>query len=178
MDALGLEKAHWCGLSMGGMVGQWLGANAPQRIDRLILSNTSAYYADKTPWDNRIKAVREKGLASIADAVMNLWFTPGFRARAPETIAHMKQMLSATPVEGYIASCEAVRDMDHRALLPKIAAPTLIIAGRHDMATPMQAAEFIRAQIPGAVLSVIDAAHISNVEQPAGYTDTVLKFLA
>jgi 3-oxoadipate enol-lactonase len=178
MDALGLEKVHWCGLSMGGMVGQWLAANAPRRIGRLILSNTSAYFADKTRWNDRIQAVREKGLDSIADAVMKLWFSADFRARAPETIARMRQMLTATPVEGYIASCEAVREMDHRPLLPKIKAPTLIIAGKHDHTTPLEMAEAMRAQIPGATLVVIDAAHIANVEQPAAYSETVMKFLA
>jgi 3-oxoadipate enol-lactonase len=178
MDALGLEKVHWCGLSMGGMVGQWLAANAPRRIGRLILSNTSAYFADKARWNDRIQAVREKGLDSIADTVMKLWFSADFRARAPETIARMRQMLTATPVEGYIASCEAVRDMDHRPLLPKIKAPTLIIAGKHDHTTPLEMAEAMRAQIPGAALAVIDAAHIANVEQPAAYSETVMKFLA
>ncbi len=149
MDALGLDKVHWCGLSMGGMVGQWLAANAPDRIDKLILSNTSAYFADKQRWNDRIKAIREKGLASVADCVMNLWFTAGFRERAPETIARMKEMFSATPVEGYIAACEAIRDMDHRELLPKITAPTLIIAGQHDQSTPLEMAEFMRAHIAG-----------------------------
>lgn len=177
IDALGLDKVHWCGLSMGGMVGQWLAANVPRRIDRLVLSNTSSYFADKTRWNDRIKAVRENGLESVADAVMNLWFTADFRARAPETIARMKHMLTATPIEGYLASCEAVRDMDHRPLLPQIKVPTLIIAGKHDQSTPVQAAEFMRQRIPGATLAVLDTAHIANVEQPAVYTDTVMKFL-
>jgi 3-oxoadipate enol-lactonase len=177
MDALGLDKVRWCGLSMGGMVGQWLAANAPQRIERLILSNTTFYYADKTIWDTRIKAVRENGLASIADQVMRLWFTAEFHTRAPETIARTKEMLTATPVNGYIAACEAIRDMDHRPLLPKIKVPTLVIAGRHDHSTPLAMAEVMHTNIPGASLSVIEASHISNVEQPAVYTDTVLKFL-
>jgi 3-oxoadipate enol-lactonase len=177
MDALGLDKVHWCGLSMGGMVGQWLGAHAPHRIDRLILSNTSAYYPNKTPWDHRIATVRRKGLAWIADTIMTLWFSPDFRAREPQTIARMKEMLSATPVEGYIAACQAVRDMDHRELLRKISAPTLIIAGTYDVSTPVPAAKFIHGRIPGSVLTVLDAAHIANVEQPAIYTETVLEFL-
>ena len=178
MDSLGLDKVHWCGLSMGGMVGQWLAANAPDRIDKLILSNTSAYFSDKTRWDDRIKVVREKGVGSIADGVMNLWFTADFRAREPQTIARFKEMLSATPVEGYIAACEAVRDMDHRELLQRITAPTLIIAGKHDPSTPLEAAGFMHARIAGSALTVLDAAHISNVEQPAIYTDTVSRFLA
>lgn len=178
MDALGLESVHWCGLSMGGMVGQWLAVHAPQRIGRLILSNTSAHFADKQRWNDRIAAIRDKGLPALADSVMNLWFTAGFRARAPETIARMVEMFNATPVDGYLAACEAIRDMDHRALLPKIAAPTLIIAGRHDASTPLAMAETMRAGIAGAKLTVLDTAHIANVEQPAVYHDTVLKFLA
>jgi 3-oxoadipate enol-lactonase len=177
MDALELDKVHWCGLSMGGMVGQWLAAHAPRRIGKLVLSNTSAYFSDKARWDDRIKAVRAAGVASVADAVMNLWFTAEFQARAPATVARMKQMLSATPPEGYVASCEAIRDMDHRELLPKITAPTLVIAGRHDRSTPLESAEFIRSRIPGAALTLLDAAHISNVEQPAAYTAEVLGFL-
>jgi 3-oxoadipate enol-lactonase len=178
MDALGLEKVNWCGLSMGGMVGQWLAANAPHRVDRLILSNTSAYFPDKKRWNDRIDTVREKGLASIADALMNIWFSASFRAEAPETVARMKAMLTATPVEGYLASCEAVRDMDHRELLPKIKAPTLVIAGQHDQTTPLEAAKYIHAHIPGAELAVLDTAHIANVERPDLYNDTVLRFLA
>lgn len=163
---------------MGGMVGQWLATNAPERIGKLILSNTSSYFPNRSVWDDRIKAVRERGLAAIADHIMKIWFTDPFIARAPDAIARMRDMLVATPVEGYIAACEAVRDMDHRALLPRIGAPTLIIAGRHDRSTPVEAAEFMRSRIPGAALTLLDAAHISNVEQPAVYTAEVLGFLA
>jgi 3-oxoadipate enol-lactonase len=177
MDALELEKVHWCGLSMGGMVGQWLAAHAPERIDRLILSNTSAYFADKTRWNDRIKIVHEKGVDFVADMIMNLWFTAGFRAREPETVARMKEMLSATPGEGYLAACEAIRDMDHRDLLTRIAAPTLVLAGKHDQSTPPEAAEFMQAHIPGSALVVLDTAHIANVEQPAAYNETVMNFL-
>jgi 3-oxoadipate enol-lactonase len=178
MDTLGLDKVNWCGISMGGMVGQWLGANAPERIDKLILSNTSAYFPNRAPWDNRIKAIRDNGLDSIADAIMAIWFTADFRAHDPETVTLMRAMLCATPVEGYIASCETVRDMDLRAWLPSITAPTLIIAGKHDLSTPVEAAEYIRAHIRSAALTVLDAAHITNVELPAAYTELVMNFLA
>lgn len=177
MDAVGAEKVHWCGLSMGGMVGQWLGAKAPERIDRLILSNTSCYYASKDMWNDRIATVKKSGLETIADGVMNAWFTKDFRERSPETISDMKYMLLQTSAEGYIASGEAVRDMDHREILKDIKAPTLIIAGRQDMATTVEAAEFIRSRVSGASLTLLDAAHISNVEQPGLYADTVLGFL-
>jgi 3-oxoadipate enol-lactonase len=177
LDDLNIDKVHWCGLSMGGMVGQWLGANAPERFDRIILSNTSCYYPDPTNWHNRIKAVREGGLASVADAVIGGWLTADFREREPEITANMKAMLIASPVEGYIAACEALSTLDQRALLPKIKSSTLVIAGRQDMSTPLAAGEYIRSQIPGASLTILDAAHISNVEQPHAFTDAVVGFL-
>ena len=177
LDALKIDKINWCGLSMGGMVGMWLGANAPQRINRLILSNTSAYFADKEIWNGRIKTVREKGLASIVDGTMERWFTQGFREREPKKIAWLSEMFLATDPEGYIACGEAVRDMDHREIIKSITAPTLVIAGRHDPATTVEHGEFIRSRIPGASMTVLDAAHIANVEQPHDYTDAVLGFL-
>jgi 3-oxoadipate enol-lactonase len=177
LDGLGLRKVNWCGLSMGGMVGQWLGANAPTRVERLVLTNTSAYFPDKTMWNDRLKLVREKGLAAFAGPNMERWFTKGFHERSPQAVARMAEMFAATPLEGYIGCAEAVRDMDHRALLPKIAAPTLIIAGRHDPATTLEAGEYLRDHIPGAQLTVLDAAHISNIEQRDAYSDAVLGFL-
>lgn len=177
LDDLNIEKVHWCGLSMGGMVGQWLGANAPGRVDKLILSNTSSYFADKALWEGRLKTVRDKGLAVIVDANMERWFTKEFRDRNPQAIARMREMFLGTKPEGYIGCGEGIRDMDHRPLLAKISAPTLVIAGKHDPATPLEANEFIRQHIPGAQIAVLDAAHIANIEQPQIYADTVLKFL-
>jgi 3-oxoadipate enol-lactonase len=108
---------------------------------------------------------------------MAIWFTADFRAREPDTIARMKAMMCATPVDGYIASCEAVRGMDLRPLLPRITAPTLIIAGQHDQSTPVEASQFIHGRIAGSQLTVLDAAHITNVELAPAYTDMVLQFL-
>lgn len=177
LDGLEIAKVNWCGLSMGGMVGQWLGANAPNRIDKLILSNTACYFADKASWDGRIKLVREKGLQGIVDANMERWFTREFRDRSPQAMKKMRAMFLATAVNGYVACGEAIRDMDHRPLLGKITAPTLVVAGRHDPATPLEANEFIAQHIPHASLTVLEAAHIANVEQPQAYADAVLKFL-
>ena len=177
IDALDIETINWCGLSMGGMVGMWLGANAPERINKLILSNTAAYFPDKTLWNDRIRTVREKGLASIVNANLERWFTKDFRARAPQALQRMADMFVSTPLEGYVGCCEAVRDMDHRDLLGRITLPTLVIAGRHDPATTVENAEFIRSRIPRAALTLIDAAHISNVEQPHDYAEIVLGFL-
>jgi 3-oxoadipate enol-lactonase len=159
------------------MVGQWLGANAPERIERLVLTNTSSYFADKTAWNDRLKLVQEKGIAAFAAPNMERWFTKGFRERSPDSVAWLQAMFAATPLEGYLACGEAVRDMDHRELLPKIKAPTLVIAGKHDPATPPEANEYIKNHIPGARIEVLDAAHISNVEQPEAYTNAVLGFL-
>ncbi|OQW56172.1 MAG: 3-oxoadipate enol-lactonase [Proteobacteria bacterium SG_bin9] len=177
LDDLNIEKVHWCGLSMGGMVGQWLGANAPERLGRVILANTTCYYPDPTNWINRIKAVTEGGLAAIVDTVIQGWLTADFRERDPASTDRMKAMLAASPKEGYLACCEALKTLDQRALLPKITNPTLVIAGRHDPATTLAAGEFIRSQIPKASLTILDAAHISNVEQPHAFTDAVIGFV-
>ncbi|HML11710.1 MAG TPA: 3-oxoadipate enol-lactonase [Xanthobacteraceae bacterium] len=177
MDGMGVEKVHWCGLSMGGMVGMWLGGNASHRIDRLVLSNTSSFVADKQIWNQRFNTVRTGGMAAIADGTMERWFTKGFRERAPQAVARLREMVINTPVEGYIGCGEAVRDMDHRELIREITAPTMIIAGRHDPGTTVTDAEYIRDRITGSKLVVLDAAHISNVEQAQAYTDALLGFL-
>jgi 3-oxoadipate enol-lactonase len=176
-DALKIKKFNWCGLSMGGMVGQWLGANAPDRVDKLILSNTNFNYADKGPWNDRIKFVQEKGLAELVNPNMDRWFTKGFRERSPQTVARIKEIFLATNPVGYIACCEAIRDMDFTASNPRITAPTLVIVGSQDPATPPAAGEAIAKQIKGAKLAALDAAHIANMEQPEIYTETVLNFL-
>ena len=108
---------------------------------------------------------------------MAAWLTADFREREPQVTANLKAMMIATPVEGYIACCEALSTLDQRDLLPKIKSPTLVIAGRHDMSTPVAAGEFIRSNIPGAALTILDAAHISNIEQSHAFTDAVVGFL-
>jgi 3-oxoadipate enol-lactonase len=177
MDGLGIGQANWCGLSMGGMEGMWLGANAPERFERLVLSNTSSYFADKKGWNDRLALVRDKGVPAFAAPNMERWFTKGFRERDPQAIAGMQAMFAATPLDGYIACGEAVRDMDHRDLLPRVKPPTLVIIGRHDPATVPEAGEYICKNIPGAEHFMIDAAHISNIEQPQQFNDAVLGFL-
>jgi 3-oxoadipate enol-lactonase len=177
LDALGIERVNWCGLSMGGMEGQWLGANAASRIDKLVLSNTASYFPDKTMWDGRINVARDKGLAALVDATIERWFTAEFRQRSPQAVARIREMFLATDVEGYVGCGAAIRDMDNRSLLAKVSVPTLVIAGRHDMGTTLEAGQFIAEHIPGAELAVMETAHIANVEQPQIYTDTVLRFL-
>jgi 3-oxoadipate enol-lactonase len=177
MDALSINKANWCGLSMGGMEGMWLGANTPERFERLVLSNTSSFFPDKKGWNDRLALVRANGVPAFAAPNMERWFTKGFRERDPQAIERIREMFAATPLDGYIACGEAVRDMDHRELLPRVKNPTLVIIGRHDPATTPDAGEYIAKNIPGAEHFMIDAAHISNVEQPQQFNDAVLGFL-
>lgn len=177
LDALKIARMNWCGLSMGGMDGQWLGANAPDRVEKLVLANTNYYYPDKAPWADRIRAVHENGLASFVDANMQRWFTKGFIERAPQAIARMKEAFLACNPEGYAACVAAVRDIEFRASNTRIAAPTLVIVGKHDPATPPQNGAEIAKAIKGAKLVTLDAAHISNVEQPKAFADAVLDFL-
>jgi 3-oxoadipate enol-lactonase len=177
LDALKIKKMNWCGLSMGGMDGQWLGANAADRVEKLVLANTNFYYADKGAWADRIKFVQEKGLTDLVGPNMERWFTAGFRERAPQAIARMTEMFVATNPAGYVACVEAIRDMDFRASNPKVTTPTLVIVGKQDPATPPSAGEAIAQQIKGAKLMALDAAHISNVEQPKAFADAVLNFL-
>jgi len=177
LDALKIKKINWCGLSMGGMDGQWLGANASDRVEKLVLANTNFYYADKAPWADRIKFLRANSLQSFAGTNMERWFTAGFRERAPKTIERMTKMFTGTNMDGYIACIEAIRDMDFRASNPGITTPTLVIVGKQDPATPPAYGEEIARQIKGAKVVALDASHISNVEQPKAFTEAVLKFL-
>jgi 3-oxoadipate enol-lactonase len=177
LDALKIKRAHFCGLSMGGMTGMWLGAHVPERIDRLVLANTAPKIGSAETWNARIESVRQGGMEAIADAVLGLWFTAGFRARAPETVARMRSMLTATPAEGYIESCAAIRDMDHSNAISSIRCPTLVIAGAHDAATPPAAGREMAQKIPGARCVELDAAHISNVEAADRFTAATITFL-
>ena len=177
LDALGVKKTNWCGLSMGGMDGQWLGAHAPERVEKLVLANTHYHYADKAPWADRLRFLEQHQLSDMVAANMERWFTKGFRERAPQAIERMTKMFVATDHAGYMACVAAVRDIDFRASNPTIKAPTLVIVGAQDPATPPAAGETIAKAIPGARLVALDAAHISNVEQPQAFSKAVLDFL-
>jgi 3-oxoadipate enol-lactonase len=177
LDHLKIGRAHFCGLSMGGMTGIWLGIHAAQRIDRLVLCNTSAAIGVPEVWNTRIAKVRQDGVNSILDDVLSRWFTPDFLAHAPTQVERVKAMLMSSPVEGYVANCAAVRDMDQRAELTKISAPTLVIGGKHDKATPPEHGELIARSIPGARYVELNAAHLSNWEMAQGFTNQVLDFL-
>jgi 3-oxoadipate enol-lactonase len=173
LDRLGLERGHWCGLSLGGMVGMWLAINAPERIDRLVLSCTSARLGPPEMWAQRAETVRAEGVEAIADAGIGRWLTAGFIEREPDAAAAVRAMLVATPDEGYAACCGAIERMDLVPELGAIRAPTLVIAGTRDPATPPEHGERIAAGIPGARLELVDAAHLATIEQPDVMTDLI-----
>ncbi len=178
LDHLGIARAAFCGLSLGGMTGMWLGVHAPQRIARLVLANTSACMGAPAAMDERIAAVTAGGVAAIAPAVLGRWFTPEFAAREPARVAAVKAMLESSPAAGYVACCHAIRDMDQRGDLPRIGAPTLVVAGTHDTSTPPSAGRFLAERIPGARYAELPAAHLSNVEAAAAFNAALTAFLA
>jgi 3-oxoadipate enol-lactonase len=177
LDALAVPRAHFCGLSMGGMVGMWLGIHAPQRIDRLVLANTSAKIGTAELWNARIDAVRKGGMTSIASAVLARWFSPPLLEAPTPIIARMRATLEDVSADGYAASCAAVRDMDQRHLVGRIRAPTLVIAGSEDFATPAAEGRFIAEQIPNARYVELPAAHLSNVQAAPAFTQALMQFL-
>ena len=177
IDAIGVDQVAFCGLSMGGMVGQWVGAHAPARISRLVLCNTSAHMA-AAGWQTRIDQVRASGIAAIADLVIERWFTPDFIIEHATEVAPLRAALLATDPVGYAGCCAAIRDMDQRPILQKITSPCLVIAGSLDAATPPEQSEEIAAAVPGARLETLSAAHLSNTEQAASFTALLGVFLS
>lgn len=165
LDELGFERASYCGLSLGGMVGLWLAANAPERIDRLVVACTSAHLPPASGWAERAAAVRAAGTtAAVAETVLGRWLTEPFAAANPEVTATLRAMLLATDPEGYAACCAAIERMDLRAELGGIAAPTLVVAGSEDRATPLAHGREIADAIPGARLEIVPGAHLASVE--------------
>jgi 3-oxoadipate enol-lactonase len=177
LDACGIARAHFCGLSMGGMTGMWLGREAPERIDRLALCNTAARIGPPEIWDKRVETVRAGGMAAIVPGVIERWFTAPFRLREPEAVARIVAMLRATPPEGYVAACLAIRDMDQREQLATISARTLVIAGASDQATPAADGRLVAERIAGARFVELAAAHLSNIEAEGDFTAALLGFL-
>jgi 3-oxoadipate enol-lactonase len=179
LDRVGAERVHWCGLSLGGMVGMWLAINAPDRIDRLALCCTSAKLGPPAMWAERAAAVRAGGVESIADAGIGRWLTPGFIEREPEATARVRAMLVATPDEGYAECCGAIERMDLLDQLGAIRAPTLVIAADDDPATPPEHGERVAAGIPGARFEVVAGArHLATVEQPDAMTALIAGHLS
>lgn len=178
LDALAIERAHMCGLSLGGMVAQWVAAERPERVGRLVLANTAARIGSVQTWGERIAAVRAGGLAAIQDVVMSRFLSARFRHDQPEETRRIAAIFAATSVAGYLAACEALRDADLYAALPHITAPTLIITGALDESTPPAQAREIHAAIASsALVELPGVAHLSNVERPDDFTSSVLDFL-
>ena len=177
LDALKLDRVHFCGLSMGGMIGIWLGAHAPERLNRLVLCNTAARIGTKETWNSRIATVRKDGMVPVAAGVIERWFTPDFRAAQPQRVEKMQRMLENSPPEGYASCCAAIREMDQTDAVAKIQVPTLMIYGTKDPVTPPADAQFLTSRIGGSKSVELDAAHLSNVEQDAAFTEALECFL-
>jgi 3-oxoadipate enol-lactonase len=178
LDGLEIEHVSFCGLSMGGMIGQWLGAHAPHRLGKLALCNTTAKIGSPETYNARIDAVHKGGMASIADAVIARWFTPSFLTASPAAVAQVRAMLTETPPDGYVACCAAIRDMDQRETIGAIGVPTLVIAGTHDIPTPPADARFLADRIKGARYVELPAAHLSNIEVAPAFTSALIDFFA
>lgn len=178
LDSLELDTVDHVGLSLGGAVGQWLAAHHPDRIRTLTLLCTSAAFVPAQPWYDRAATVRADGLASIADAIVSRWFSPDRAERDPDLVARHVEMVKGTTDEGYAGCCEALATWDGRDDLARITAPTLVIAGEQDPATPPSAMRALADGIAGAEFHVVGpAAHLANVEQPELVTDLIAAHL-
>ena len=181
LDARGIAKAHWVGLSMGGMIGQAFALAWPDHLGRLVLANTTSSYGPEGPamWEARAKAVREGGMAAIVELVMQRYFSDEFRDRHPDVVELYRKRVAATPAQGYIGCCAAIRDLDFTRDLARIHARTLVIAGEKDAGTPPAMAEEIARHINGAQAVVIaGTAHLSAVEDPDEFNLLVRDFLS
>jgi 3-oxoadipate enol-lactonase len=176
LDALarvGMQRMSFCGISLGAMVGMSIAADAPQRLDRLVLACTSARFGDRQEWSERAALVRSGGIESVAREALDRWFTPAYADREP-----FLRMQLQTPREDYALGLEAIGEFDFRDRLGEVRAPTLVIAGAQDTATPTADAELIASEIPGAQLRVLeDAAHLANVERADAFNLAVLEHL-
>lgn len=177
LDHHNIRSAHFCGISLGGVIGQWLGIHASDRIGELILCNTAAKVGTDEGWQKRITEVRTNGMASIADTVISRWFTGSFAASHPQVIASIRDGMLASNVEGYAACCEALRTCDLRNEIATITTPTLVIAGDQDVVCTTADADFLHASIPGSQKLTLPAAHISTVEAAEPFNKSLLNFL-
>jgi 3-oxoadipate enol-lactonase/4-carboxymuconolactone decarboxylase len=177
-DALGISKFAFCGLSLGGAIGQWVAAHAPERVTQLVLANTSPQFVPRANWDARISAVRSGGMESIADVAMQRFFSAETLAKGNPQAASIRAVLLGTNPVGYTGCCAALRDMDHTQLLGQIKAPTLVIIGRGDVSTPWSGhGEILAREIAKAAVVHLEAAHLSNVERPRSFLAALFEFL-
>jgi 3-oxoadipate enol-lactonase len=181
LDALAIRSCTFMGLSMGGMIAMTHAVRRPGRLERLLLCNTTSRMPPEAQgvWQQRIDLAASQGMEPLVAATLERWFTAPFRAANAEATGAVAAMIRATPPAGYIGCCEAIRRLDLTAQLGAVKVPTLVIAGDHDVGTPVEAARAIQLAIPGAQLGVIPAAsHLSNLEQPEAFTFLVERFLA
>jgi 3-oxoadipate enol-lactonase/4-carboxymuconolactone decarboxylase len=177
-DALGMERFALCGLSLGGMIAQWLAARAPERVTHLVLANTSARFPDPEVMNARRKTVLAQGMAAVAEAVMQRFFTAESLAANPPWVARIRRVLLSTDPAGYAGCCAAIRDMDQTSLLAAIHAPTMVVVGDRDVSTPWQGhGDFLAAGIPHARVERLPTAHLSNLERPRSFTAALTRFL-
>lgn len=177
LDELKLEKVYFCGLSMGGLIGQWLGIHHPNRIIKLIISNTDAKIGNTSTWNDRISTITKEGMQAIVDGTMERWFTDAFRKKNPNRIAEIKAVFLKNNALGYANSCAAVRDADFKEHINKITAETLVITGDEDAVTNVAQAEVLVKNIPNAILKVLPARHLSSTELPAEYAQILIDFI-
>ena len=177
LDELQVASASYCGISIGGVIGQWLAMQAPQRFHHMVFSNTAAKIGTLDGWNQRMEQVRHEGMSGVADAVIARWFTKKFMSAQPETIGAMRKMLLACDPEGYTAACAAIRDMDLRTLASGIRVPVCILGGAHDPTTTMEDAKWLQYQIAGSRLIKLQSSHIANVEAVTEFNAAVLQFL-
>jgi 3-oxoadipate enol-lactonase len=178
LDAVGVEEAHICGLSLGGLTAMWLGVFQPSRVRGLIVADTAARIGTIERWNERVAKARTEGMTAIADLNMGNWFTAAYREKDPETVARIHRMVAACSPDGYIGCCAALRDADLRDVIDRVRATTLVIAGSHDPSTTVADAEFISQHIPDATLLTLEAAHLSNVECASSFTGHLEAFVS
>lgn len=178
LDEIGAHRVHFCGLSLGGLVGMWLALHAPQRLSRLILANTSARIGSREMWDDRVAFVRQFGMKALAAATPARWFTAQYRETHADEMMQIEAMIASISPDGYCACCAALRDADLRQSVTAIDIPTLVIAGAHDPATPASDGRALAAAIPHARYCELDSSHLSAWESSDAFAGAVLTFLA
>jgi 3-oxoadipate enol-lactonase len=176
-DFLAIDRFHFCGLSIGGMIGMSLAFQSPARLRKLVLCSTAVKIGTSQSWDTRIETVRTQGMQEIARATPPRWFTPDFLNSSPLVVAAIVRSIASLNPDGYIGGCCAVRDFDARATVSSIHIPTLVISGTHDPAAPPADGHFLAEHIPGARYAEMNASHISIIEDPQRFTNEVLNFL-
>jgi 3-oxoadipate enol-lactonase len=177
MDHARIERAHLCGISIGGGIAQWLAAEAPQRVDRLILANTAAVFGTAAAWRQRAETALRDGMQALLMPTLERWFTASWRERSPDTCREFGDLFLHTSPQAYAGCCEALAVADLRPSLGKISAPTLVLAGHHDEATTPAAGQIIADAVAGAELAVLDAAHLSPIEQPEAFNAALHTFI-